>query len=576
MGYTFSIIILPFLLSLGAVGLLWYVVDDLRESQYWIPLVGFTAAAILWSGAVMFQISATAISTEVVWHNVRIIGAATAAVSYFLFTAIYTNRDVWVRRERIVGVLIIPIVTVGVAMTSPAHSLLRADVVSSGGSRIVLSFEPGIWYGVHAVYSYLLVAVGTGWVLLLALQQHSDSYFQYHTATILLSAGVVMGLNLAYNLDVTTIDWTPVAGGIWASVSSIAVTKYRLFDLTPVARKTVVEDMETGMIVINTDQEVIDANPAATKVLQSGSEIDLIGRQITTIFPEVCDHIPDTTAPDGSNTCVVSVDGEYYDVKISTVTDSTAELLGYGITFVEATERVEQQRELEEKTEQLEAKTAQLETQNTQLERFTSVVTHDLRNPIGVSQGFLRILREESDLNTEHADEIEDALNQMERLIDDLLELAKAGDVVDDPNELEFATTARNAWSGVDMEECTLTVTDDAEIDMKADASRLLQVLQNLYRNARVHNTEPVSITVGLIRDDATPIGIYVEDDGCGIPPHKQDQVFEHGYTNADDGTGFGLSIVSDIVDAHGWDISVTESAAGGARFEIVGVEFVE
>ena len=57
-------------------------------------------------------------------------------------------------------------------------------------------------------------------------------------------------------------------------------------------------------------------------------------------------------------------------------------------------------------------------------------------------------------------------------------------------------------------------------------------------------------------------------DDGVGIPAAERDRVFESGYTTASDGTGFGLRIVSDVADAHGWGVSVTESEAGGARFE--------
>ncbi len=62
--------------------------------------------------------------------------------------------------------------------------------------------------------------------------------------------------------------------------------------------------------------------------------------------------------------------------------------------------------------------------------------------------------------------------------------------------------------------------------------------------------------------------GFYVADDGPGISPEDRDQVFESGYTTADHGTGFGLTIVEQIADAHDWTIDVTESADGGARFE--------
>jgi nitrogen fixation/metabolism regulation signal transduction histidine kinase len=68
--------------------------------------------------------------------------------------------------------------------------------------------------------------------------------------------------------------------------------------------------------------------------------------------------------------------------------------------------------------------------------------------------------------------------------------------------------------------------------------------------------------------------GFYVEDDGPGIPKSERDTVFEAGHTTSEDGTGFGLSIVERVVEAHDWSIRVGESAVGGARFEITGVEF--
>jgi signal transduction histidine kinase len=66
----------------------------------------------------------------------------------------------------------------------------------------------------------------------------------------------------------------------------------------------------------------------------------------------------------------------------------------------------------------------------------------------------------------------------------------------------------------------------------------------------------------------------YFEDDGSGIPADKRETIFEAGYSTSEDGTGFGLSIIKQIVDAHDWEIHVTDSDEGGARFEITGVKF--
>lgn len=79
-----------------------------------------------------------------------------------------------------------------------------------------------------------------------------------------------------------------------------------------------------------------------------------------------------------------------------------------------------------------------------------------------------------------------------------------------------------------------------------------------------------MTVTVGNLN-----AGFYIEDDGCGIPKNEYDDVFTPGYSNSEDGTGFGLSIVKQVVAAHGWEIRLTESATGGVRFEITGVDSV-
>jgi signal transduction histidine kinase len=78
------------------------------------------------------------------------------------------------------------------------------------------------------------------------------------------------------------------------------------------------------------------------------------------------------------------------------------------------------------------------------------------------------------------------------------------------------------------------------------------------------HADSGVTVTVGDLDD-----GFYVADDGPGIPESERSDVFEAGYSTADDGTGFGLDIVREIVEAHGWTVTVAESDDGGARFEI-------
>jgi signal transduction histidine kinase len=209
----------------------------------------------------------------------------------------------------------------------------------------------------------------------------------------------------------------------------------------------------------------------------------------------------------------------------------------------------------------------ELQRQNERLDQFASVVSHDIRNPLSVATGRLKLAAEEC--SSPHLDAVGEAHERMERLVDDLLLFAKMGSDTLSLAPVDIGKLAADWWDPIATQAATLGV--ECDRDVRADRDRLRQLLENLLKNAVDHGGEDVSVTIGELAD-----GFYVADDGPGIPPDDREDVFAAGYTSETDGTGFGLSIVSQVADAHEWDVEVTESASGGTRFEIRGVDFVE
>jgi PAS domain S-box-containing protein len=205
---------------------------------------------------------------------------------------------------------------------------------------------------------------------------------------------------------------------------------------------------------------------------------------------------------------------------------------------------------------------AKLQLQNERLDEFASVVAHDLRNPLSVAMGFLELAEDTGD--PEHLDRVKSAHERIEQLIDDLLTLARGETTVTDTEQVDLGTVTTEAWGYVDTVEANLTVSD-ATPTVVGDGSRLTQLFENLFRNAIEHGGPDVTVTVGELDGGS---GFYVEDDGDGIPPEKREDVFEHGVTSSEGGTGFGLSIVASIARAHGWTVHTTDGTDGGARFE--------
>ena len=198
------------------------------------------------------------------------------------------------------------------------------------------------------------------------------------------------------------------------------------------------------------------------------------------------------------------------------------------------------------------------------LEEIANILSHDVANPLMVAHGQLDLARKNRD--SEHLKTVATAHDRLEELIEDVATLARTGEHIKVSADVDIRTVAERAWATVRTQDANLDVVESTTI--VADASRLCQLFENLFRNAVVHGGSTVTVQVGLL-DERN--GFYIEDNGVGIPGDKQADVFEHGYSSTDDHTGLGLSIVRRIVDAHDWSVAVMTSETGGTRFEITG-----
>ena len=224
----------------------------------------------------------------------------------------------------------------------------------------------------------------------------------------------------------------------------------------------------------------------------------------------------------------------------------------------------------------IEKKQRQLQRQNDRLEEFAGIVSHDLRNPLSVARAGVELARRAEDERGDALEKVDRAHDRMEALIDELLTLARNGQPIDEENvePLALSDVASRGWETISAEEAELRIEDETTI--AADESRLRQLIENLLRNSIEHGstggpTDPddgVTIRVGTLSD-----GFYIADDGPGIPESEREEVFAPGYTTREDGTGFGLGIVRNVVDAHGWTVTITDSTDGGARFEITSAD---
>ena len=211
---------------------------------------------------------------------------------------------------------------------------------------------------------------------------------------------------------------------------------------------------------------------------------------------------------------------------------------------------------------------------------FASDASHELRTPLTVIRGQLEVLARTPDPTADDVRHVERLVRteilRMERLVDDLLVLARA----DESEFLRRRTIELEPFAAELLDGFRATADRRFELagvpegKLEADPDRLAQALRNLLRNS-VEQTAPG----GLVRLTGAAAGewviVAVEDDGPGIPAEQRERVFDRFHrtdsarTRARGGTGLGLAIVRAVAEAHGGGVAVGESPEGGARVEI-------
>ncbi|MEF8936856.1 MAG: PAS domain-containing sensor histidine kinase [Halovenus sp.] len=220
---------------------------------------------------------------------------------------------------------------------------------------------------------------------------------------------------------------------------------------------------------------------------------------------------------------------------------------------------------------------SRLKQRERRLSKFASVVSHDLRNPMDVALGRAEMLPEVADVDPEteaHLDDIYESVKRMERIIQDVLTLTRQRGDGFETEPVSLSAVAEDAWNTVATESATLSVETGQVIE--AHRSRLVQLLENLFRNAIQHGGEEVTVTIERLGSDEESVGFRISDDGAGIPKEHTAEIFDDGFTTRPEGTGLGLAIVREVVGAHDWEIQVQNTADSGAQFDITGVSVVE
>jgi signal transduction histidine kinase len=545
-------------------------------------LVGLLLTSGGWAAAhaLFFVVPGAALKTAVYTAGL-VVGFATVG-PWLYFCSAYAGRSLHrnpaVRR----GAVALFVAVTAVKLTNPLHGLyFTTEAVATPVPH--LAVHSGTLHWVAMGLAYALAAVGY-FVLFELFVRVGHGTRPLLGLVGLTAVPVVLDVVGAATPILVDVTYEPL--GVAAFAVGVCFVYLGRFRTVQVAG-----DPDDPTVVLSDGGRVRDFDAAAAALFPA-LDREAVGRPLRSVLPTLAER---SGGEDGLLELDRGEESRFYRV-------TTRSLGGEGggpgrlVVLSDVTDRERYRRELER--------------QNERLDRFARTVSHDLRNSITVADSRLEAAREgDGDDAADHLATVAGALDRMETLVEEVLALAREGRTVDDTEVVRLSELADRCWELVETDEARLVVEDD--LRFLADPDRTRRLLENLFRNAVEHGSTGSrtgsgdavehgsrggrpeagdagdsettdeqgeaaperrpgpTVRVGTL-DDGT--GFFVADDGSGIPPADRESVFESGYTTAEDGTGFGLAIVAEIAAAHGWDVAVVESDAGGARFECRGV----
>ena len=502
-----------------------------REERGATPLALMFVGISLWLFSELLQIGSPGPNA---WGglSLRLLGAGTAVAGSVLLGLEYTGREDWVDRKLLAALSLEP-------LTMASLTLFRQEVVLETtpadvpwGYDIVVT---PLWAG-HVVYSFALVLLGLG--LLAHMMWRANYAYRLRIFALILSIFVPLVVNATYQLRVLPFDATPASFLLTAFVLMYATFRLQLMQTFPVARRTVLEQMEDFVFVLDEGGTVTQVNSAVTRLF--GGESELLGTPVGELLGD--DSLGDADAGEMSKEITVTVAGEMraFDVNKTVVTDYRGDLLAQVLVCRDVTE--EQRRE------------EQLELLKDVQSRF---LRHNLRNKMNAILAHAEFMNGESGPPQEESYEV--IVETSRRLIEWGEKARTIEQLVDSAEQTRHELCSQVEETVAEMETRHPDVefeTDTGDSAWVTAVSQIDSAIENLVDNAARYNNsnEPsVCVRTDVVGDRVT---VEIEDNGPGITEDEIETITTGEETQLEHSSGLGLWLVYWVVETSGGDIS--------------------
>jgi len=569
-SYVFNVYSLALIFSSipAFVLAVWIGVNRKKTLFNWYSLV--LLAAAIWSAAYGFELASLSLEQMLFWIKIEYIGICSLPSLWLVFCFNYVGRERWVNPYTL-GIFILYSLSTYVAVfTNTNHHLFYSSVSLdiTAGPFPLLAIEPGPWYVMHTIIFYGMVI--WGYVSLFFYLGSSRAIYRKQNLIIIGSTIIPLLVNISYVFfDMRPyghIDLTPFAFLATSFILATGLLRVGLFDLMPIARSKIINQMEDGFVLIDEQGRISDFNASFVK-LSRRAEGELLALPLDEVFNQRVSSLL------GSNDLLQYQD-EHYELSRVEINHGTKNV-GQSILFKNVSERVLSDIRLKEQR-------LELENLNGLKDRLFSIIAHDLRGPLRNLQEVLSLIHTNvlSDKEKEFLlKELSRSVDQSVGLMENLLSWASSQQNGENIKQHRFnlnelfqeVLDSIKALIGKKSLEVKLELEPDLEVF--ADREMIKIVLRNLVGNAIKFNHQGAVISIkGQLKDE---VNISVSDEGIGMSPEVLDQLFSLDLrsrkgTSNEEGSGLGLMLCKDFIEKNGGKLDVKSEEGKGSIFSFV------
>lgn len=231
------------------------------------------AAVAIWAFCAGNEAAVVALEHKIFWSKLEYLGVVLTPTFFFLFSLEFRQLRRFLTPPFLILYAIVPITLLVLAVTNEKHSLIWTGFTPGPASSNTYIYEHGPAFYVMIAYDYLLVLFTL--IILLQAWLKGRAPYRHQAGIIFLSALCPLFCSLLYILDLSPfpgLDLPPISFLISGIIITIGIFRFQLFNLVPVARHTLIEYMNDGVLVIDAKERLIDLNPAAERYLHKKAE----------------------------------------------------------------------------------------------------------------------------------------------------------------------------------------------------------------------------------------------------------------------------------------------------------------